>query len=61
MKKAGAGAIFWTNYRRFVVETMLARGASRALIAERLGVTRPRLTYAIHRYGLTARDLLDVG
>ena len=49
---------FWTDYRRFLVETLLARGLSRAVIAERLGINRFQLTYGIRRYGLKPRPLL---
>lgn len=49
---------FWTHYRRFYVETLLARGESRERIAGKLGVTRVQLTGAISHYGLRPRELL---
>lgn len=51
---------FWTTYKRFFVETLLARGVSRSLIAAKLGVSQAQVRGAINSYGLRARDLLDM-
>lgn len=55
------GRVFWTIYRRMLVETMLAQGHSRALIADRLGVSVGQLTAAISFHGLKPRLLEDRG
>lgn len=49
---------FWTVYRRFLIETLLDRGESRALIAGKLGVTRRQLQGAITHHDLKPRPLL---
>ena len=50
---------FWTAYRKFLVETLLARGESRARIAGKLGIERDQVTHAINSYGLRPRELLE--
>lgn len=42
----------WTTYKRHFVRENLERGVSRALIAERLGVTASQLRSAIRNYRL---------
>lgn len=50
---------FWTAYRKHYVRTALARGDSRALIAERLGVTVKALYMAVNRLGLNKPEPVD--
>ena len=50
---------FWTAYRRFFVETLLARGESPARIAGKLGVEPWQLRKAIYNHGLKPRELLE--
>lgn len=49
---------FWTAYRLLLVETWMARGVSRAAMAERLGVTRRQVTSVISYRKLRPRELL---
>lgn len=53
------GVTFFTAYRRFYVETCLARHESLDLIAHKLGCTRRQLVLGIHKHGLKARHLLE--
>lgn len=49
---------YWTAYRKFLVETLLDRGESRARIAGKLGIERSQVQSAIQHYDLRPRPLL---
>jgi hypothetical protein len=48
---------FWTAYRKLYVRNALARGDSRAWIAERLGITRKALNSAVFHHNLKPEPL----
>ena len=53
------GIVFWTAWRRFFVESLLARHESLDLIAAKVGCTRRQLVQAIRVHGLQPRHILE--
>lgn len=47
------GRFYWTSYRKYFVRDLLAKGLSRSVIAERMGITRDNLNASIIRHDLT--------